>query len=63
MGAALPKMKVCASPVAAVHIEEDDDKAQAVTGQVRATKQPGESACMMLPSRHLIYNKETEQRT
>lgn len=41
-------------PVTAVHVEENDDKAQAVTGQIGATKEPGEPPCLMLPSRHLM---------
>lgn len=57
------KIEVCLSPVAAVHVEENDDETQAVTGQVGATKEPGESPCTMLPSRHLMNDKETEQRT
>lgn len=53
---------MCASPVAAVHVEQNDDEAQAVTGQVGATKESGESPCTMLPSRHLTNDKETESR-
>lgn len=47
------KGKLCTSPVAAIDIEQNDDKAQEVTGKVRATKHPGESPRTMLPSCHL----------
>ncbi len=53
---------MCASPVAAVHVEQNDDEAQAVTGQVGATKEPGESPCTMFPSRHLTNDKETDSQ-
>lgn len=52
---------MCVSPVAAVNVEQNDDKAQAVTGQVGATKEPGESPCSMLPSCHLTNNREMER--
>lgn len=48
------------SPVAAVHVEEDDDKAKAVTGQVGAAEEPGESPRAMLPPRDLPRVRETK---
>lgn len=39
--------------MAAVNIEQYNDEGQTITGQVRATKEPGESLCAMLPPRHL----------
>lgn len=54
-------MDVHSLPVAAVHIEKNDDKAQAVTGQVGASKEPGEPSCSMLPPRHLSEDKKIEQ--
>lgn len=52
-----------ASPVTAVHVEQNDDEAQAVTGQVGATEELGERTCMMLPSGHLTNDEETESRS
>lgn len=46
--------------VAAVHVEQNDDEAQAVTGQVGATTEPGESPSAMLPSRHQIPEERVE---
>lgn len=46
---------MCFLPVAAEDIEQNDDKAQTVTGQVGTTKEPGESPGVMLPSRHLKH--------
>lgn len=49
--------------MAAVHVEQNDDKAQAVTGQVGATKELGQSPCAVLPSRHLTKNnRKAEHR-
>lgn len=45
------------SPVAAVHVEDDDDKAKAVTGQVGAAEEPRESSRAMLPPRNLWRTK------
>lgn len=50
------------SPVAAVHVEDDDDKAKAVTGQVGAAEEPGESSRAMLPPRNLWRVRETKGR-
>jgi len=47
-------------PVASINVEQNDDKAQAVTGQVGATKDPGESPGTMLPSRHLRNAKKAK---
>lgn len=46
-----------ASPVTAVHVEQNDDESQAVTGQVGAAEESGKSAGAMLPSRHLTYEQ------
>lgn len=51
------KTKASSSPVAAVHVEQNDDEAQAVTGQLGATKEPGKSLCTILPSRHLTESR------
>lgn len=45
-------------PVATEHIKQNDDEAQAVTGQEGATKEPGQSAGTMLPPGHLMNNKK-----
>lgn len=50
------------SPVAAVHVEDDDDKAKAVTGQVGAAEEPGESSRAMLPPRNLWRGGEAKGR-
>lgn len=42
------------SPVAAVHVEEDDDKAEAVASQVGAAEKPGESSSAVLPPCNLM---------
>lgn len=49
-----------ASPVAAVHVEEDDDKAEAVTSHVGAAEKPRESSSAMLPPCNLMRDKETK---
>ena len=56
------KRKLCASPVAAKDVEQNDEKAQEVTGKVRATKDPGESPRTMLPSRHLKNDRAEDMR-
>lgn len=46
--------------MAAVHVEEDDDEAEAVTGQVGAAKKPGEPSSAVLPPCNLTRYKETK---
>lgn len=47
--------------MAAVHVEEDDDKAKAVTGQVGAAEESGESPRAMLPPRNLPRHKTLDR--
>lgn len=47
-------------PVATEHVQQDDDEAQAVTGEEGAPEEPGQSAGTMLPPGHLMNNKEGE---
>lgn len=56
------RRKMCASPVAAVDIEQNDDEAQAVTGQVRAAEEPGDCPRAMFPSRHLPNDRQRDSR-
>lgn len=49
---------MCSSPVATVDVEHYDDEAQAVTGQVRAAKEPGDSPSTMFPSGHLTNDRD-----
>lgn len=44
--------------MATEHIKQNDDEAQAVTGQEGATEEPGQSAGTMLPPGHLMTNRE-----
>lgn len=46
--------------MATEHIKQNDDEAQAVTGQERATEELGQSAGTMLPPGHLMKNKESD---
>lgn len=48
------------SPVAAVHVEEDDDEAEAVASQVGAATKPGESSSAVLPPCNLVRVEETK---
>lgn len=48
------------SPVAAVHVEEDDDKSKAVASQVGAAEKPGESSSAVLPPCNLMRYRETK---
>lgn len=45
------------SPVAAVHVEQDDDTAEAVARQVGAAEKPSESSSAVLPPRHLTTRR------
>lgn len=48
--------------MAAIHVEQDDDEAQEVTGEVGASKHPGEAPCTMLPSCHLKDDRPEDMR-
>lgn len=47
--------------MAAVHVEEDDDKAEAVASQVGAAKKPGESSSAVLPPCNLVRVEEAKR--
>lgn len=49
-------------PVAAEHIEHNDDEPQAVAGQEGVTEEPGQPAGAMLPPGHLIDNNGRDER-
>lgn len=48
-------------PVAAKYVKQNDDEAQAVTGQERAFEEPGQSAGPILPPGYLLNNKEGDK--